>query len=397
MDSQPALLRTLNRKGDSSSSDDVAGPEPRSSSWSEACHAIEPVEEYRPRDASMAEETLCAGIRQIGVLCKRSRATPDACGDLRGDSVSMCEVFRQIRLIAPLDLTIMIEGESGTGKELAARAIHELSGRSGLFVAMNCGAVASELLASLLFGHERGSFTGAIRDHRGLFEQAEHGTLFLDEITEMPYSLQAHLLRVLESGVIRRVGGNQERPIDCRVVAATNCDSRRAVSEGRLREDLFYRLMDFPLVLPPLRERPDDIFPLAQHFLDMLNSRHESMHCFAETTEADLKAYAWPGNVRELKQVVRRAYILCSEKPIRVELPNGNRAGSAGDRGSVHFQVGMTFDEIEEQMLRRTLEYFDNDKTRAAETLGISLKTIYNRLSRCEFGRNRLDSGCVDS
>ena len=302
-----------------------------------------------------------------------------------GDAPPMREIFKQIRLVAPLNLTIMIEGESGTGKELAARAIHQFSSRSGSFVAVNCGAVAPELLASQLFGHERGSFTGAIREHRGLFEQAEHGTLFLDEITEMPYSLQAHLLRALESGTIRRVGANHEQPIDCRIVAATNRDSRRAVSEGKLRDDLFYRLMDFPLLLPPLRERPSDILPLAQLFLDRLNAQHQAQRCFADATETHLRTYAWPGNVRELKQTVQRAYILCDDDPIHVELPNGEAMAAIGSRGAVHFQVGMTFDEIEQQMLHKTLLYFGNDKMRAAEALGISLKTVYNRLARCGF------------
>jgi len=296
----------------------------------------------------------------------------------------MCSVFRQIRLVAPSDLTVMLEGESGTGKELAARAIHTLSGCRGSFVAVNCGAVAAELLASVLFGHERGSFTGAVSEHRGLFEQAEHGTLFLDEVTEMPYSLQAHLLRVLESGVIRRVGGDRERSVGCRVVAATNVNSRHAVREGRLREDLFYRLTDYPLRLPPLRERPEDIFPLAQYFLKILNSRRATARRFAQGTEIDLMGYAWPGNVRELKQIVGRAYLLCDESLLHVQMPDKDSLERADAHGTVCFRVGMTFGEVEQKMLRETLRYFANDKTRAAEALGISLKTIYNRLARGE-------------
>jgi DNA-binding NtrC family response regulator len=349
-----------------------------------------------PAHARSARDTQMA---QPGELTSRPDALPtrrlaciDTCGEMFGVSPPIQEIFKQIRLIAPLDLTIMLEGESGTGKELAARAIHQLSGRSGPFVAFNCGAVASELLASQLFGHERGSFTGAVREHHGVFEQALHGTLFLDEVTEMPYPLQAHLLRVLESGTIRRVGASHDQSVDCRIVAATNCDSRRAVSEGRLREDLFYRLSDFPLHLPPLRERPGDVFALAQRFLERLNARHHTAYRLAPGSEAVLRAYAWPGNVRELKQVIQRAYLLCGSEPMQVDLPDddGCRRGIG-----VRFQVGMTFDEIEQQMLRKTLLHFDNDKARAAAALGVSLKTIYNRLARCEFARNPTTNGAT--
>ncbi|MEO7073022.1 MAG: sigma-54 dependent transcriptional regulator [Rhodanobacter sp.] len=308
------------------------------------------------------------------------------CGDLYSASRSMHLVFNQIRRVAPSDLTVMLEGESGTGKELAARAIHALSECRGPFVAVNCGAVAAELLASVLFGHARGSFTGAISEHLGLFEQAEHGTLFLDEITEMPYALQAHLLRVLENGVIRRVGGNRERPVDCRVVAATNRDSRCAVREGQFREDLFYRLRDFPLRLPPLRERPEDIFPLARYFLDDLNCRHATSRRFDHNTEIDLLGYAWPGNVRELKQVVGRAYLLGDDDVLRVEVPDEELLQHRSGHGEVCFRVGMSFEQVEQKMLNETLRYFANDKARTAAALGISLKTVYNRLAREESG-----------
>lgn len=305
------------------------------------------------------------------------------CGELVGESPCMRTVFQQIRRVAPSTLTVLLEGESGTGKELAARAIHALSGRHGDFVAINCGAVAPELLASVLFGHERGSFTGAVNEHRGLFEQAAHGTLFLDEVTEMPYTLQAHLLRALEGGVIRRIGSQRERDVDCRVVAATNRDSRGAVRDGALREDLYYRLSDFPLCLPPLRERPGDIFLLAKHFLDGLNSRHETDRHFARGTEIKLLAHAWPGNVRELRQIVSRAYLLGDGEALCVELPERPPADDVERSGSVAFRVGMSFEEVEQRMLRETLRYFGNDKVRAAAALGISLKTIYNRLARC--------------
>ncbi len=221
-----------------------------------------------------------ASLPDVG--CVSSTRAGHRCGELVGESACMRSVFHQIRRVATSALAVLLGGESGTGKELAARAIHALSGRHGAFVAINCGAVAPELLASVLFGHERGSFTGAVTEHRGLFEQAAHGTLFLDEVTEMPYALQAHLLRALESGVIRRIGSQRERDVDCRVIAATNRDSQSAVLDGALREDLYYRLSDFPLRLPPLRERPGDIFLLAQHFLAGLNSRHGTAWRFAQ-------------------------------------------------------------------------------------------------------------------
>lgn len=311
-------------------------------------------------------------------------AAPARCGDLIGNSPSMHAVFKQLRRVARSELTVLLEGESGTGKELGARAIHTLSGRRGAFVAVNCGALAAELLASVLFGHERGSFTGAVSEHRGLFEQAEHGTLFLDEVTEMPYALQAHLLRALESGAIRRIGGNRERAVDCRIVAATNRDSRGAVRDGLLREDLFYRLTDYPLRLPPLRERPEDIFPLARYFLDQLNCRHATARHFAPGTEVALMAYAWPGNVRELKQVVERTCLLADEDRLHVELPAAEPLDRPDAHGGVCFRVGMSFEQVEQKMLRETLRYFANDKSRAAAALGISLKTIYNRLARSE-------------
>lgn len=300
-----------------------------------------------------------------------------------GDSPQMQDIFRKIQRVAPLDLTVTIQGASGTGKELAARALHEWSGRRGDFVAVNCGAVAADLLPSVLFGHERGSFTGATKEHHGLFEQAQHGTLFLDEITEMPSSLQAHLLRALESGVIRRVGGKGEVKIDCRVVAATNRDSRRAVREGLLREDLYYRLTDFVLQMPLLRDRPSDITSLAQLFVDRFNGRYATSHRLALNAVTRLREYAWPGNVRELRQVIQRACLMCDEKAdaIDIEIPT-QAVRDHDDRSGVYFRVGMTFAEIERRMLEETMAYFGNDKTRTASALGISLKTIYNRLAK---------------
>jgi DNA-binding NtrC family response regulator len=309
-------------------------------------------------------------------------------GEIFGESPALKDVLRQIRLVAPTDATVLLAGESGTGKELAAHAVHELSGRNGAFVAVNCGAVTAELLASHLFGHERGSFTGAVKQHIGYFEQANGGTLFLDEITEMPLALQVHLLRTLESKSITRVGGTREHEVDVRVVAATNRDPQEAIASGQLRDDLYYRLVEIPLWLPPLRERGNDVLLLARLFLSRLNSRYNANRTFAPETEAELKAYDWPGNVRELKHVIQRAFILTEGDVVHIG-PLRRRSAGPVERGdnTLTFSVGTSFEEMERWMLLKTLAHFNNDKTRTAEALGISLKTIYNRLARYENSR----------
>ena len=198
-----------------------------------------------------------------------------------GHSAAMQDLFAKIRRVAPLDVTVLVYGESGTGKELVASAVHDLSGRRGRFVPVNCGAMAADLLSSHLFGHERGSFTGALAAHAGYFEQAAGGTLFLDEITEMPAPLQVYLLRVLEARVVTRVGGTRPMEVDVRIVAATNRNARSAVNGGALRSDLFYRLLEFPLQVPALSARRDDVELLAQNFLDELNRRQRTRRVFS--------------------------------------------------------------------------------------------------------------------
>ncbi len=288
-----------------------------------------------------------------------------------------------IRRVAPTDASVLVVGESGTGKELVARAVHEESGRTGALVAVNSGAVPSELLASQLFGHEKGSFTGAHSRHAGFFEQANGGTLFLDEITEMPLHLQVHLLRVLETKKVRRVGGQTDIPVDVRLVSATNRLPRQAIADGRLREDLFYRLSEFPLSLPTLRDRPDDIPLLAQTFLDRLNERYASRRSFGNGVMERLKRHGWPGNVRELRNAVQRAYILANGNLVDVAFETQVvREPLAEDMHSITFGIGTTLDEVERRMMLKTLAYYDNNKLKAAEVLGISAKTIYNRLSR---------------
>lgn len=317
----------------------------------------------------------------------------EACGAMMGASPVMQAIFRNIKLVSSFEVTVLICGESGTGKDLAARAIHEYSGRSGNMIAVNCGAVTSELLASQLFGHERGSFTGALKQHQGFFEQAEGGTIFLDEITEMPLNLQVHLLRVLENRTITRVGGATEQKINVRVIAATNRDPKQAVAEGRLREDLYYRLIDFPLTLPALRERGDDAVLLAHRFLDRLNTRYKTAKQFAPSVDHAVRTHAWPGNIRELKHVVQRSYILSGEQvdlhveqtarpPVPMAASAETKEPENGPAGTIVFSVGMTLEEIERQVLYATLAHHNNDKAKTAATLGVSVKTIYNRLTK---------------
>ncbi len=300
---------------------------------------------------------------------------------IAGPSPAMDALRRQVRRVAPTDASVFIEGESGVGKELVAAAIHAESGRPGPFLAFNCGAVPEDLLTSQLFGHERGSFTGANARHLGLFEQAQGGTLFLDEIGEMPVHLQVHLLRALETRRIRRVGGTEDIGLDVRIISATNRPHGEAIAAGRLREDLYYRLAEFPMSVPPLRERPMDILPIAQLLLERLNRRCGTQRVLTREGAERLQRYRWPGNVRELKNIIQRAYILAEGDLVTPGLPVEEAGPSAETASSITFVVGTPLHEIERRMLFKTLAYFDNNKARAAQVLGIATKTLYNRLN----------------
>ena len=301
---------------------------------------------------------------------------------IAGTSAAMAAVRQQIARVGPTDASVFIEGESGVGKELAAAAIHAESRRSGPFVALNCGAVPEDLLTSQLFGHERGSFTGANARHVGLFEQAQGGTLFLDELSEMPAHLQVHLLRALETRSIRRVGGSEDIPVDVRIVSATNRPHAAALSSGRLREDLYYRLAEFPMRVPPLRERPADILPIARLFLTRLNDRHKTRRVLSREGALRLQRYAWPGNIRELKNIMQHAYILAEDDLITPALPEAAMSEPTETASTITFAVGTPIDEIERRVLFKTLAFFDNNKSRTAQALGITTKTIYNWLSQ---------------
>jgi two-component system response regulator HydG len=298
-----------------------------------------------------------------------------------GASRGFQTVCRMIEKVAPTDAAVLVHGESGVGKELIARAIHEASGRTGPFVAVNCGAVAGELLSSQLFGHEKGSFTGAFSRHMGFLEQAAHGTLFLDEITEMAPVLQTHLLRVLDFGCYRRVGGHADLPVEVRIVSATNRDPRESVATGRLREDLYYRLSGFDIPVPPLREREGDSVRLANAFLAELNTRGGTQHAFAPDTIDAIAHAAWPGNVRELRNAVQRSYILAEDGVVRIA-PQSFPKPVDESSHTITFTIGTSFEEMERRILRKTLQHYGNNRRRAAAALGITARTIRNRLAR---------------
>lgn len=303
-------------------------------------------------------------------------------GMLYGSSAVMKRLYEQLGRVAETEAAVLLAGESGTGKELIARTIHQLgTRRSKNFVAVNCGAIPAHLMEAALFGHEKGSFTGALRQHPGYFEHASAGTLFLDEITEMPLDMQVKLLRVLESGKFTRVGGDCEVRVDVRLIAATNRDLESAVRERCLRADLMYRLAVFPIRIPALRERIGDVELLALHFLEELNNKERSQKLFSRRSLDMICSHTWPGNVRELKNVVQRAFILCAHTLV---IEEGMAAFSVRRptmrQGQLNFFIGTPLAEAQRETILATLKYFSGNKRLTAEALGVSLKTLYNRL-----------------
>jgi len=302
---------------------------------------------------------------------------------LIGNSPGMQKVRELISRVAPTDSTVLICGESGSGKECVAESVHAMSPRSAKpFIALNCAAIPATLIEAELFGHERGSFTGSQRTREGVFERAHGGTLLLDEITEMPLDLQSRLLRVLETKQLNRVGGSTDLPVDVRVIASTNRLPARAFEEGRLREDIYYRLAVVTVELPPLRERGGDILVLADFFLGELNLRNGTRKRLSGELRAQFMRHHWPGNVRELSNAVERAYILCDGELNLSEqdMPTLRSADGAQAEGGIRVAIGTTLDEIERTAILATLKHFDGDKRRAADVLGCSLKTLYNKL-----------------
>lgn len=304
-------------------------------------------------------------------------------GDFVGVSKAIREVFELIESVAQRDVSVMITGESGTGKEVVARTIHKMSRREDKpFVAINAAAIPESLIESELFGHERGAFTGAVATRQGVFEQANGGTLLIDEIAEMPMALQPKLLRVLADGKVRRLGGSYEFEFDVRVLASTNRDPMKAIEDGKLREDLYYRLNVVPIALPPLRARADDIALLVQHFITEFNTKHRlTIEGATDEALAMLKAYAWPGNVRELRNVIERSVVLAKSDWIEEkDLPPYVRNPSLRPEKLV-FAVGeTTVADAERELILKTLERAANNKAEAARQLGVDVKTIYNKL-----------------
>lgn len=311
------------------------------------------------------------------------REIPSTPARIVGASRPMQELFKLISRAARSNSTVLVTGESGTGKELVARSIHEMSGRAGGFVPVNCAAIPAELIESELFGHTGQAFTGARQSRAGLFESADGGTIFLDEIGELPLAMQPKLLRVLQEGTVRRVGADKEKAVDVRIIAATNRDLEKEVAEGRFREDLFWRLNVIHLHITPLRERPFDIPLLVEHFLGKLAARTDgkTMSPTPETL-AILTAYSWPGNARELENAVERAVALAEGFTIKPEdLPERVRTGGQTTGIMARAKESrMTLRELEREYIIETLRLTRGNKSRAAEILGFDRRTLHRKL-----------------
>lgn len=322
-----------------------------------------------------------ASLRQENEQLRGELAKAGRGRDLIGSSAAMRRAIDLLETVAPARSNVLLLGESGTGKEVFARALHRLSGRQGGFVAVNCAAIPEALIESELFGHERGSFTGAYTASQGKFHLANEGTLLLDEIGELPLAMQAKLLRVLQEGEVQRIGAAHPQRVDVRVVAATNRDLEAETAAGRFRSDLYYRLAVISIDLPPLRTRGDDVAALAQHFVRRFGAQNgkPGLALSAEALAA-LQNYHWPGNVRELENAIERAAVLARTDTIGpADLPDKVARAEAGARDIV-FAVGTPLEEIERMAIAETLRLTEGDKRRAALLLGIGVRTLYRRL-----------------
>lgn len=304
--------------------------------------------------------------------------------DMVGRSPRIKDVYRQIRQAAKTDIPVLITGETGTGKELVARAIHQLSSRREKpFVPIHLGALPLDLVSSELLGHERGAFTGALKNYKGSFERAKGGTVLLDEIGTIDEQNQVSMLRLLETKKFQRIGGTRNINANVRVLAASNEDLNEAIHRGRFREDLYYRLDVFPIILPPVRDRVGDISLIVDHFLKHYNKIYRtdisgvSPECINR-----LESYGWPGNVREIKNVIHRAVVMCSGRVLLPEHLPKRFFAPQNRRREVSIQLGSSLEETEKKMIARTLEWASNNRQRAAAILGISRRTLYNKISR---------------
>ncbi len=331
----------------------------------------------------------------------QNRATADGVNSIRspaqcaaptlvGRSRAITDALAFIEKVAVSPTSVMIFGESGTGKDVAAAMIHSLSARRARpYVAVNCAAIPESLMEAELFGYERGAFTGADRRYEGCFERANGGTLLLDEVTEMKVDLQAKLLRVLEERRLRRLGGCVEIPMDVRVLATTNRSPQSAIRDGRLRDDLYYRLSVCTVELPPLRQRPEDIALLLDYFIGILADQYSGVRGADADFLQALKTYPWPGNVRQLRNVIERALVVSSGPVLTAaDLPPELRRSRPGPAVLEVSIGGSSLQEVEREMIYRTIEFAGGNKTKAAELLGISLRTLYNRLDRLD-GKER--------
>lgn len=359
--------------------------------------------DYLLKPFGIAEVQTLAGAVRERIITRRAHAARDKSADkqprgyisdidLVGRSAAFVNLMKLVGRVAPTDLPMLITGESGTGKEVVARAIHRRSRRAAQpFIAVNCGALPAELIESELFGHVRGAFTGAERDRRGLWEEADGGTVFLDEITETTPAFQVKLLRALQDGEIRRVGSNQTQRVDVRVIAASNRDVETEVSQGRFRQDLLYRLNAVTINLPPLRERPEDILPLAKRFAERVRSSDETPITFSRAALRLLEQYSWPGNIRELENAVVRAAALCDHTVRPEDLPERVRkisdaastfSETATPAPATHQEQWLSLAEVEKRYVARVLEHTGGNKQAAARLLGIDRKTIERMVKR---------------
>lgn len=312
--------------------------------------------------------------------------------EIIGKSKAIKHILKKITEIADIDVPVLVTGESGTGKELVARAIHRASKRDGkAFIAVNTGAIAKDLIISELFGHEKGSFTGAIDQKKGKFEEASGGTLFLDEISTMNEQVQIALLRVLENHTIDRVGGKREIPVDVRIVTATNENLEKCIARGSFREDLYYRLNVYLIEIPPLRERKDDIPVLCDHFIRMFNKEYQRQINGIEPDALSLlSGYYWRGNIRELRNVLLRAMISARGMISKSDLP-ANITSELGPGDEIRFQTGMSLPEIERESILMTIKKVNGNKAKAAELLGISRRSLYNKIAEYKIDESELD------
>lgn len=333
-----------------------------------------------------------SGIHGSSATPGKTEGQESSLRKMRGSSKQLEDVKKCILQVAPTAVTVLISGESGTGKELAARAIHELSARAARpLIALNCAALPENLMESELFGYEKGAFTGATQSKAGLFEAADGGTLLLDEIGDMPLSLQAKLLRVLQEGEVRRIGATVSRKIDVRLIGATHRDLRLGVEQGRFREDLLYRLEVVKIQMPALRDRVADLTELVNDFLERFSLRHgKSIHKISEHALSLLLQHPWPGNIRELSNVIERAVIFCQTEQIGLQdLPDsvvalamkGQTTRGVSGAQSIEVPLGTSLKEVEDLLIRRTLEATAGDKNMTAKLLGINQRTIYRKLA----------------